>query len=101
MPSYLQRAHDLGDHTIPPNLDVAIWDDVTDRRTRAVVVSPGFAYSGMKSHVLLTACREEESAGEDEGGGIFTRALLAALRTVPIDRTTYRGLMDLIPKIAE
>lgn len=48
-----------------------------------------------RTHVLLAACRQDEQAWEsDEGGsGLFTSALLDALRNSDLPRLSYAGLM--------
>ena len=98
-PSYLEREYDLEEHTIPANLDDDLLSNVALGRAAGVLA--GFSHAGSRSHVLLSACREREKAGEDRDGGLFTRALLEVLRTAPFDRTTYRELVDLLPTIPE
>lgn len=98
--SYLERGFELeGDYSIPASLDKDLWSDIHNER--AAAVAPGYEHSGLTSHVLLTACREGQKAGEDRDGGMFTRALLSALRAVAMDRTTYQDLMRYIPEIPE
>lgn len=53
----------------------------------------GFFRPSLKSHVLLSACREGEIAYERDGRGQFTEALLRTLRTTSIHKITYRELM--------
>ncbi|VDB88534.1 unnamed protein product [Peniophora sp. CBMAI 1063] len=81
-------------YKLPSNLDVGIWNETS--KDRAVSVAEGFSLSGTKSHVLLAACRESEKAKEDEDGGVFTRSLLNALRTLELHKTTYQDLMEQI-----
>ncbi|KAG6371107.1 hypothetical protein JVT61DRAFT_10648 [Boletus reticuloceps] len=71
---YTPRSIDLH-FNIPETLDDDIWG------SRAMSVASGFAYHGLQSHVLLAACRETELAYEHKGHGLFTSALLAALRS--------------------
>ncbi|KAG6369903.1 hypothetical protein JVT61DRAFT_13368 [Boletus reticuloceps] len=71
---YTPRSIDLH-FNIPETLDDDIWG------SRAMSVANGFAYHGLQSHVLLAACRETELAYEHKGRGLFTSALLAALRS--------------------
>ncbi|KZV62928.1 hypothetical protein PENSPDRAFT_230413 [Peniophora sp. CONT] len=94
----LERGIELEEeHLIPPNLDRAIWSKLPI--DRAIGVAAGFAHSGTRSHVLLAACREGEKAQEDEGGGVFTRALLDTLRTLGTSHTTYQSLMQRIGEL--
>ncbi|VDC07260.1 unnamed protein product [Peniophora sp. CBMAI 1063] len=92
-----RRGFDLRLDFIPPTLDQTIWDNFDG--DRAVDIAPGFATSGCRSHVLLAACRESETAFEENGHGVFTRALLSTLRSVATDSITYRELVQRLPII--
>ncbi|KAK0442694.1 caspase domain-containing protein [Desarmillaria tabescens] len=46
------------------------------------------------SHVLLAACSRSQSAMEKNNEGIFTSALLKAMKKVPVVGLTYKSLMD-------
>lgn len=54
-----------------------------------------------RTHILLAACRQDEQAWEsDEGGsGLFTSALLSALRSCDLPRLSYVSLMAEIGKL--
>ena len=58
------------------------------------------------SHVLLAACRPEESAIErkstieQKSRGLFTQSLLDTLRTSEINKLTYAGLLQRIPHLS-
>ncbi|KAF8436573.1 caspase domain-containing protein [Boletus edulis BED1] len=71
---YVPRSVDLH-FNIPETLDDYVWG------SRDVSIASNFAYHGLRSHVLLAACREKESAYEHKGRGLFTSALLATLRS--------------------
>ena len=71
------------DHTIPADLDDRIWSD------RAGCIPQGWAYHGLRSHVLLAACGEQEKAYERDGHGQFTTALLTTLKKASINSITY------------
>jgi hypothetical protein len=69
--------------------------------TRALNIVPGFLHGGFKSHVLISACGAEERAREFSGHGVFTEALLNALKRwrshgIPLESLTYKHLLDLI-----
>ncbi|KAF8129497.1 hypothetical protein EV363DRAFT_1417642 [Boletus edulis] len=76
---------------IPETLDDYIWG------SRDVSIASNFAYHGLRSHVLLAACREKASAYEHKGRG-FTSALLAALGSCPAKglTPTYAELLQWI-----
>ena len=87
---------------LPTSLDHDIWRDIP--RGRDIEVVKGFTRAGSKSHVLLAACRETETAFErnERGGkerGFFTLELLRALRMVNPDKITYQDLIQRIPTI--
>ncbi|KAF8436545.1 hypothetical protein L210DRAFT_3548334 [Boletus edulis BED1] len=76
---------------IPETLDDYIWG------SRDVSIASNFAYHGLRSHVLLAACREKASAYEHKGRG-FTSAHLAALGSCPAKglTPTYAELLQWI-----
>ena len=86
------------DEVIPSDLDEDIWGNAVQER--ATDVPRGFAKFGTRSHVLMAACREGERAREEEGSGLFTRALLVALRNCT-NTVTYEELMGTLPKLSE
>lgn len=92
-----ERGFEL-DYPVPEDLDKPIWSHVQDR---GLAVPTGWAKSGTRSHVFLAACREREKAHEENGRGLFTKALLETLRGVATDKLTYEDLMARIPKIEE
>jgi hypothetical protein len=75
-----------------PDLDKDIW-----RWNRGTSIAPGFLKSGIRSHVLLSACGAEETAKEEAGRGYFTKRLLDALEDIGADKVTYAGLIHQIP----
>ncbi|KAI0030187.1 caspase domain-containing protein [Vararia minispora EC-137] len=72
-------------------LDKNIWGAVPC--DRALSIAAGFAHTGSKSHVLLAACGDGETAKEHRGRGLFTTVLLDALNSLSTDKTTYLDLM--------
>lgn len=58
--------------------------------------APGLFYQ-TKTHVLLAACGADESAYEESGRGVFTRALLDTLGSVGEERVTYEELVKRMP----
>ncbi|KIM26235.1 hypothetical protein M408DRAFT_330631 [Serendipita vermifera MAFF 305830] len=60
--------------------------------TRASEVAKGFLHTGLRSHILLAACSENERAMEINGRGVFTKALLEALVTTG-GRVSYCDLL--------
>ncbi|KZV62921.1 hypothetical protein PENSPDRAFT_230202 [Peniophora sp. CONT] len=91
------RPRGVNSRRIPAHLDEPIWSSVP--RSRGLCVAAGFAHAGSRSHVLLAACRETELAYEGDDRGVFTQKLIATLKALPTDKTTYRGLMERIPNI--
>jgi len=77
---------------IPPKLDKDIWGG-----NRGTAIAPGFLKSGLRSHVLLSACGADENAKEDLGHGYFTKNLLDTLQAVGADKVTYADLVQRIP----
>jgi len=55
----------------------------------------------LSSHVVLAACQDFERAWEcgDDKGGDFTVALLKALRSLPLDTTTYHDFIKRIGRL--
>ncbi|KAF8436543.1 caspase domain-containing protein [Boletus edulis BED1] len=86
---YIPRSVDLHCN-IPETLDDYIWG------SRHGKMAHGFAYHGLRSHVLLAACGETELAYEHGGRGLFTSALLATLKSCAVNDLTYAGLLDRI-----
>ncbi|KAI0341530.1 hypothetical protein BDW22DRAFT_1430175 [Trametopsis cervina] len=65
---------------------------------RARKVLPRAIRLGQGSHILLSACDSSEKSWELHGKGIFTDALLTALKEVPVNNPiTYADLLDRIP----
>jgi hypothetical protein len=64
-------------------------------------IAPGFLYGGLRSHILLAACGAKEKAKEEQGQGVFTKALLEILRTVSADTVTYTDLLRRIHALPE
>jgi hypothetical protein len=80
--------------SIPEGLDQEILDKMDgDQANRATTILPGFLHSGLRSHVLLAACGAREKAKEEQGRGIFTKALLDMLYTVSADTITYTDVL--------
>ncbi|VDC06743.1 unnamed protein product [Peniophora sp. CBMAI 1063] len=82
---------------VPATLDQEIVREA--RQGRDIDIAKGFRLSGSRSHVLLAACRETESAYENHERGYFTHALLRVLRAVQLDLITYKDLMKQISNI--
>lgn len=65
---------------------------------RSSTASPGghpVAHHGiMSSHVLVSACGASEKAFEDNGKGVFTEALLAAMPDLMEKKLTYYQLLE-------
>ncbi|VDC06740.1 unnamed protein product [Peniophora sp. CBMAI 1063] len=76
---------------LPETLDQDILNEVPQGRGLSVV--KGFTQAGTRSHILLAACRESESAFENNQRGYFTDGLLSALRSVELTKATYQDLM--------
>jgi len=71
----------------------------TGPASRGARYHPDFKYHGLYSHVLLAACEPDQEAQERPTiGGLFTAALLKALKETDITRLTYKGLIDRVLK---
>ena len=84
---------------MPVNLDQKVWSD--GGGSRATEIAPGFARTGLRSHVLLAACGAMETARETGGRGVFTKALLTLLRRDGVEKLRYSDVlkrMDAIPR---
>ncbi|KDR81761.1 hypothetical protein GALMADRAFT_221630 [Galerina marginata CBS 339.88] len=71
-----------------------------DEESRGAAIAKNFAQTGLTSHVLLAACREDEKAKESKGRGVFTHALLDTLQRVGLDKITYKDLVLRLPDLA-
>ena len=94
-PGHLSRVVELDDN-VPEDLDQMIW---LRKGERSASIVPGFAHSGLRSHVLLAACGSGEKAKEDQERGYFTRTLLSTLRSVDADQVTYEDLLKRMPAL--
>ncbi|QRV84736.1 ICE-like protease (caspase) p20 domain protein [Ceratobasidium sp. AG-Ba] len=56
-------------------------------------------FSDQASHVHIAACGSQETAWEDEGRGVFTKALLSCISQNGAEKLTYRNLLDSLPKL--
>ncbi|KAJ7501592.1 caspase domain-containing protein [Mycena galericulata] len=75
---------------IPPELDIHLCDDTSQ--------APQSWAQSSASHVMLAACKQDESAMETAGAGQnvhgrFTQTLVTRLRSVPLGDTTYIELL--------
>jgi len=99
--AYESRGVDYG-LQLPPNLDAEYAYKLQPiSPTRALNIVPGFLHGGFKSHVLISACGAEERAREFSGHGVFTEALLSALKRwrshgIPLESLTYKNLLELV-----
>ena len=98
-PTFKARAIDVGN--VPSDLDKDIWsvfESSSKPRSleRGTKVHSGFARKGLRSHILLAACRSHELAYErtTRSRGVFTMALLETLIDVGIDKLTYATLFS-------
>ncbi|KAI0341528.1 hypothetical protein BDW22DRAFT_1430173 [Trametopsis cervina] len=83
----------VGAVTIPEDLDSELNSAAECLRGRG----PSAISLKQGSHILLSACRAEEKSWESRGRGVFTKALLSALREVSLDNPiTYLDLLDRI-----
>ena len=98
-PTELVRGIDAGH--VPSDLDRDFWIDFESSQSsgRGTEVNAGFAQHGLRSHVLLAACGSEELALEYKSRGLFTQRLLEALTTFEIDKLTYTGLIQRMPRL--
>ncbi|KAJ7097244.1 caspase domain-containing protein [Mycena belliarum] len=83
---------------VPLELDSHLWSDKTSTAAAYSMWEPG-----ADSHVLLAACRQEETAREirytDKSvHGRFTERLIFHLRRAPLGTTTYAELLNMFPE---
>ena len=81
---------------VPTKLDEKIYTAYLKRRS--FINPPKSQLIGLGSHVLLAACGEKERAFEDDDGGMFTKAVLSALRKSDFDLATLT-YSNLIKKV--
>lgn len=85
---------------LPTNVDSDIIGDMSTA-SRGLVDDDEISFRAMRTHVLLAACGQREQAYEDQippnYPGHFTRALLALLRGIGVDRLTYKSCIQRFP----
>lgn len=64
-------------------------------------ISKGFLQKGLRSHVLMAACGQAQQAVDDRihKRGVFTHALVTALRTIGADRLTYTEVLQRMERL--
>ncbi|KAK0452256.1 caspase domain-containing protein [Armillaria borealis] len=91
------KAREIGDEeiTISAQCDSSIYSGRTSgfRKSSQSTNTTNFSGSLWDSHILLAACGRNQKAWETQKKGIFTRALLQAVRETPGAYLTYRSLM--------
>ncbi|KAK0218645.1 caspase domain-containing protein [Armillaria fumosa] len=96
-PTFAVRGIDLPEtYTVAQDLLHDIEPDA-----RSSVVAKGFETTGLLSHVLLTACKHGQEAGERNGRGVFTSALLGLLQEKGVDKLTYKDVINSLPDMHE
>ena len=96
-PTFAVRGIDLPEtYTVAQDLLHDIEPDA-----RASGVAKGFETTGLLSHVLLSACKHGQEAGERDGRGVFTSALLNLLREKGVDKLTYKDVISSLPDMHE
>ena len=85
--------------TVPPsNLDSDIWQKGA---SRGASIAPGFAQTGLRSHVLLSGCGAKEESKERDGRGDFTKGLVETLRRIGADNLSYAAILKHMPELPE
>lgn len=84
---------------IPVDLDRDLWKSHSTNRAKTVPAR--FSTAGLSSHILLVACGANETAKEENKRGVFTSALLEALKDVGPDKITHKDLIMRIPDLPE
>ncbi|KAK0486549.1 hypothetical protein IW261DRAFT_1456027 [Armillaria novae-zelandiae] len=64
---------------------------------RVSIIAKGSENAGLLSHVLLSACKHGQEAGERDGRGVFTSALLELLLEKGVDKLTYKEVITSLP----
>jgi hypothetical protein len=72
-----------------------------EENTRSLFLGGKFLHGGIRSHVLLAACGEEQSALEKAGSGVFTTALLSLWKTCGIEDHTYAEIIMSLGNLAK
>ncbi|KAJ7321906.1 hypothetical protein DFH08DRAFT_712504, partial [Mycena albidolilacea] len=94
------RNGDSVSRPVPVELDDYLWKGKNQTDT---VMSYSTWSPSATSHVLLAACRQDETAREfryDDNSlihGRFTKQLITWLRRVPLENTTYAELLNHLP----
>jgi hypothetical protein len=71
------------DYTIPQHVLRSEFEE------RGSSVAPGYEKTGLRSHTLLAACKQDQQAYERNARGAFTSALLKLLEKDGVDKLTY------------
>ncbi|PBK67529.1 hypothetical protein ARMSODRAFT_313442 [Armillaria solidipes] len=92
------KAREIGgdeEITISAQCDFYIYSGRTSgsRKSSQSTNTTNFSGSLWDSHILLAACGRKQKAWETQKKGIFTRALLQAVKETPGAYLTYRSLM--------
>lgn len=91
------KAREIGDGeiTISARCDFSIYSGRTSRSRKSSQSTTNTNFSGSlwDSHILLAACGRNQKAWEKQKKGLFTHALLQAVRETPRTYLTYRSLM--------
>ncbi|KAI0028420.1 caspase domain-containing protein [Vararia minispora EC-137] len=71
-----------------------------EEEKRGIATSGRFLNASMRSHILLAACGENQSALEKKGSGVFTTALLTHFKARGINSHTYAQIIVALGKLA-
>jgi hypothetical protein len=94
----MRRVRSISIAEIPLDLDRDIWGASSmESNARSAALAGSFSTRGLESHILLAACGEEESAIEENGRGVFTKALLHVLESFGADNLTYQDVLHRLP----
>ncbi|KDQ49939.1 hypothetical protein JAAARDRAFT_165207 [Jaapia argillacea MUCL 33604] len=81
----------------------ALGEDLIPSGTRHAHIKSGFQYPGLHTHVLLAACRPDQTSREakyqGQFCGYFTATLLKALSGIELPHTSYMALIAKINAI--
>ncbi|KAK0220089.1 caspase domain-containing protein [Armillaria fumosa] len=91
------KAREIGNEeiTISAGCDFSLYSGRTSgsRKSSPATNTTNFSGSLWDSHILLAACGRNQKAWEKQKKGLFTHALLQAVRGTPGAYLTYRSLM--------
>ncbi|KAF9263736.1 hypothetical protein L218DRAFT_901384 [Marasmius fiardii PR-910] len=78
-------------------IPIRVLEEDSGERTSSI--AKGYERGGLRSHVLLAACMQGQTAKERDHRGAFTSQLLELLKEEGVDKLTYKDVIARIPDL--